>query len=325
MTLPAFYPPQAKADVDTFAQLGVLAIASRLKRLSDRIMQEGARIYQHLDVPFEPRWFPVAYWLDQQTTPVSMTDIARHLGLTHPAINQVIKDMAQHNLLDEFNDPEDKRRRQVLLSEKGQQLWQQTQPALQLIEQALHTLLGEEEHQLLNTLAVLENRLSDKGFYNTAASLNQQVRIVSYLPAYRQAYYQLNADWISRYFTLEPADHAMLNDPEGYVLAKGGHILFAVKQAQVWGTCALIPHTHDTAEITKMAVAPQAQGQKMGQLLLQAVINLGRQLGMRQLWLETNSTLKTAIHIYEKAGFKHVPTDPNSLYQRADVRMILFL
>ena len=48
-----------KSKPDIIAELGELAFASRLKRLSDRLMRDVSRIYQQMDVDFEARWFSV--------------------------------------------------------------------------------------------------------------------------------------------------------------------------------------------------------------------------------------------------------------------------
>ena len=45
--------------MDIIHHIGEAAIGSRLRRLSERITEEARNIYNHYDVDFEPRWFPV--------------------------------------------------------------------------------------------------------------------------------------------------------------------------------------------------------------------------------------------------------------------------
>ena len=52
------------SDIDLIRKLGPLAFASRLKRLSERLMKDVALVYKDLNVDFQPRWFPVLYLLD---------------------------------------------------------------------------------------------------------------------------------------------------------------------------------------------------------------------------------------------------------------------
>jgi N-acetylglutamate synthase-like GNAT family acetyltransferase len=60
---------------------------------------------------------------------------------------------------------------------------------------------------------------------------------------------------------------------------------------------------------------------------MQASIDLARQLGARRLYLETNSKLAPALHIYAHFGFRTINDAalPPSPYSRADVRMELLL
>jgi len=66
-------------------------------------------------------------------------------------------------------------------------------------------------------------------------------RIVPFDPRYADAFRRLNEAWITRFFTLEDADRAILGDPVGKVIAPGGEILLAVEGAEAVGCCALKP------------------------------------------------------------------------------------
>lgn len=68
-------------------------------------------------------------------------------------------------------------------------------------------------------------------------------------------------------------------------------------------------------------------GAGIGRRLLAATIEGARALGARRLYLETNSKLATAIHLYESLGFRHVPPErvTPSPYARSNVQMELHL
>ena len=59
--------------MDLIKQLGSLAFASRLKRISDRMMADGGRIYASQNISFEPRWFPIFYLLSEEP-PMPLTE-----------------------------------------------------------------------------------------------------------------------------------------------------------------------------------------------------------------------------------------------------------
>ena len=136
------------------------------------------------------------------------------------------------------------------------------------------------------------------------------------------AFRSLNEWWIEKYFGLEQHDREMLGDPEGYVLAKGGHIFFAIGDGAPVGCCGLTLVSPGIFEVVKMAVAPDWQGAGVGRKLLAYAVEQGRSLGAHTLYLETNSSLSSAIHLYESLGFRHLPPRP-SPYARANVFMEL--
>lgn len=157
-------------------------------------------------------------------------------------------------------------------------------------------------------------------------SMDDQISIVPYRSGHRQAWFDLNEAWISKYFVMEPADYKSLRDPEGYILDKGGHILIAERDGEAIGTCGLIKMDHPRFdyELAKMCVSPQAQGLGVGYRICQASLDLARKLGARCVYLETNHQLTPAISLYRKLGFIDVAGLP-SPYARCDVQLAVEL
>lgn len=162
-----------------------------------------------------------------------------------------------------------------------------------------------------------ENPLPDAG-----------VAIVSFEPRHARAFHDLNVAWVERYFTVERKDRDQLEDPEGRIIAKGGVILMAEDEAgAAIGCVSLVPYTEGVLEVAKMAVADNVQGRGVGRKLMDATVAKARELGARELYLESNSRLGPAVRLYERTGFEHLPTDqrPHSPYARCDVYMRLEL
>jgi len=136
----------------------------------------------------------------------------------------------------------------------------------------------------------------------------------------------LNEEWITRYFRIETKEKEILADPKGTILDRGGKIFFAIADGRCVGCCALRRINKAEYEVAKMAVMPAFQGIGIGRRLLLAVLEAGRKIGARRLYLETNHILTPAIRLYESVGFKHIPplrVTPSD-YARADVYMELF-
>jgi len=149
-----------------------------------------------------------------------------------------------------------------------------------------------------------------------------EIQLRPFQPGDAEAFRSLNEAWIRKFFGLEKHDNEMLGDPEGYVLAQGGHIFFATAGSDPIGCCALMPISPGIFEVAKMAVAEPWQARGIGRRVLAYTIEQGRALGARALYLETNSKLANAIHLYESLGFQHLPPKP-SPYVRANVFMEL--
>ena len=150
------------------------------------------------------------------------------------------------------------------------------------------------------------------------------IAIFDYEPAHRAIFRELNHEWIAHYFTIEPQDNAMLDDPEGYILEPGGHIFMASYGGEVVGTCALIKEHNGVYELAKMAVTPRAQGLGIGWALGQAILGKARDLGAHRMELISDSKLEPALALYKKLGFQPAPLVPTP-YERGDVRMVLEL
>ncbi|MEM6734917.1 MAG: GNAT family N-acetyltransferase [Bacteroidota bacterium] len=148
--------------------------------------------------------------------------------------------------------------------------------------------------------------------------------IVNYGPSFKDAFRDLNYQWISEYFKLEESDRKMLENPQGYILDEGGAILIALHNESPVGTCALIKMGHQVFELAKMAVAPNMQGKRIGFELGMAAVKKAEELGALKLYLETNSILKPALALYKKLGFREV-TGVSSPYHRCNVQMELQL
>lgn len=149
------------------------------------------------------------------------------------------------------------------------------------------------------------------------------MRIVDFEPRHAPAWKALNEAWIGKSFAIEPADEIVLGDPEGQILAKGGHIFMAENAAgEPVGCVGLKAMADGGFEVVKMTVGEAARGAGLGRLLMQACIERAKALGAPRLYLETNATLGPALALYRAAGFVTLPAQ-DTLYARCDVWMEL--
>lgn len=153
--------------------------------------------------------------------------------------------------------------------------------------------------------------------------LQQTARVISFDPAYRDAFATLNRQWIEQYFVVEPLDELYLNNPEDKILAAGGEVFFVLEGNRAVGTCAMVQHQPGIFELSKMAVAPEARGRGYGRRLMDAALTFARAQQAETVFLVSSHKLQPALRLYERYGFVHITDLPFALdYERSDVSMI---
>ena len=85
------------------AEQGALALGSRFKALSDRLYDAVDAVYRAQGSAVQARWFPVLRML-QQRGPQAVTELAREIGQTHPAVSQLANKLAAAGLIEPRGD-----------------------------------------------------------------------------------------------------------------------------------------------------------------------------------------------------------------------------
>ena len=153
------------------------------------------------------------------------------------------------------------------------------------------------------------------------------VKIIELEPqdeAHKLAFKQINYEWIEKYFTVEKGDIDSLENPEKYFLNHGGVILLAQNDGKFIGTSALKIIENQSIELCKMGVTENSRGVGIGYIIGEAALTKAKELGAKRVYLETNSSLHSAISLYKKLGFiqQKILSSP---YARADVAMEIWL
>ena len=139
-----------------------------------------------------------------------------------------------------------------------------------------------------------------------------------------QDFYNLNVEWLKKYFYVEPYDEKVLSNPKKYIIDAGGFIFFVKKEHKIIGTIALI-NQNTFFELSKMAISPKHQGLKIGQQLMEYCIKFAKKQHWKSITLYSNRKLVPAINLYKKVGFIEVPLEKDVHYERANIKMILAL
>jgi len=307
------------------AGLGLVAMGSRLRALSDRFYDLADELYRAEGSPLQSRWLAV-FRLLHDRGPRTIGEIAEAIGQTHSAVSQQAKKLTADGWL-EVVGSHDRRQRRLALSPKAEAALREARPIWRALQEELTARSAACGIDVLATLDLLSGlpgaEITDAVLRRTRELRADAVEVVPYSPELKADFYRLNADWLERYFHIEEVDHRVLSDPEGSILAGGGRIFFARSGDRVVGTCALMQDEPGVFELTKMAVDPKAQGLGIGRKLIERAIAEFKAMGARQLFLETNTKLAPAIRLYESVGFEQQPkVREGTHYSRANVYMI---
>lgn len=151
-----------------------------------------------------------------------------------------------------------------------------------------------------------------------------KLEIIPFNQKYAKDFYNLNIEWLEKYFFVEKYDEKVLSNPRKYIVDAGGFIFFVKKEHKIIGTIALI-NQNTFFELSKMAISPKHQGLKIGQQLMEYCIKFAKKQQWKSITLYSNRKLVPAINLYKKVGFIEVPLEKDVHYERANIKMMLTL
>lgn len=307
-----------------------MALGSRLRLMTARITDDAAKVYELYSVEFAPKWFPVFFVLAEDGGK-TITEIAGEIGHSQPSVSKIVQELITAGLAQENMESPDKRRNIVALTEKGVEISALMKIQYADVDAAIESIISEARQNLWEAIEEWEFLLDQKSLLRRVQEQkklreSQSVKIVAYEEKYQTAFKALNEQWISTYFKMEEADYKALDNPQTYILDRGGKIFVALYENEPVGVCALIKMDDPDYdfELAKMAVSPKIQGKNIGWLLGQAIVQAAKDSGASKIYLESNTILKPAINLYQKLGFVKV-VGRSTPYARCNIQMELKL
>lgn len=319
---------------DFLDELGELALGTRLKRVSERMLADAAKVYDHFGITVQPKWFALLALLDKKIT-VSVVEASEYLGLSQPALSQFCRQLISEGLITVSAGKLDSRKKVMQLSSKGRTQVNLMKPIWQAVDLAAKELSEELGNQFYQSLLLFEKAHKHRSLLHRTQNQftklvsdkmqTETVNIIEFSSELATYFELINSQWIEEMFVLEEVDKQVLCHPQQSIINSGGKIWFAEHpQLGIVGTCALLNKGEGKYELTKMGVLKIARGLKIGEILLQHVIQEAQSFAFESLFLLTNSKCEAAIHLYEKNGFVHdknIMSSYGKIYQRCDVAM----
>lgn len=305
-----------------YSMLGQITLGSQLRMLAETITADANSIYAQFDFGIDPKWFPVFYVLasEQDST---VTSIASTIGHSHVSVSKMIAEMEAAKLIVSKKSRTDSRRTLINLSNKGQKYIPKLKAQCEHVDRALSQLTEETGINFWEALAVTRRHLKYFPLSMRVKTLDEKndIKIIDYAPQYGDDFKRLNVEWITKFWELETGDIEALDNPNAYIIDKGGAILIALYKGQLVGSAALILQSDSTLELAKMAVSPTVQGKGIGLMLGKSALERAQRMGAKRVYLESNTKLGPALSLYRKLGFCELDNNKASPYERCNIRM----
>jgi DNA-binding MarR family transcriptional regulator len=150
--------------------LGIIALASRLERLSETLRKEAALLYKENGLG-KLKWYLVLYVIGK-SAPIGVNELATELSFAHPSVIQTLHELEFEKLIKSAVDKKDSRRRLVSLTAKGKKFLENVTPLVESFKTALAKVL-DTENNLLKALNEVEIQLQEESFYKRVKRIHK--------------------------------------------------------------------------------------------------------------------------------------------------------
>lgn len=145
--------------IERFAPAFVGLLANRV---SDLLVAQGGAYLSERGQPAPPR--AMSTLLTLRAGPRSVTEIASTLGVSHPAVIKIMRDLARRGLVERARDPNDARRKPWRLTGSGETAASETERFIAVAQRAYRRLFEEIGVDLHAALVEMEAALRRTGF-----------------------------------------------------------------------------------------------------------------------------------------------------------------
>ena len=130
----------------------------RLKKIGEILSSQVAQILSDKKIEFEPRGIYLLVILKKKEQ-ASIKEIAAILGMTHPAIVQMVNSLNNFELITQSKSVDDKRITLIELTEKGKRELNRIKPVLTEIENVVESINNEIDVNLKYSLSKLNEEI----------------------------------------------------------------------------------------------------------------------------------------------------------------------
>ena len=293
-----------------------IARVRRFNRFYTR--QLGVLRKTYLDSPYSLGEARILYELAKGAAPTA-ADVARALNLDAGYLSRTLRSFEKRGLIVRKASTDDGRQSHLALTARGRKAYAPLERRSQhATAEMLGRLSGADETRLIAAMTTIEELLD----VASPADPSPSARCVLRPPRHG------DFGWIvKRHAELYAQEYGWVAPFEGVCAQIVADFVnkFDEKRERCWiaemnganvGSVMLAEDSDSVARLRLLLVDPKARGLGLGARLTDECVHFARRAGYRKITLWTHSVLTAARHIYEKAGFKLVGTEPHQSWSR---------
>jgi DNA-binding MarR family transcriptional regulator/GNAT superfamily N-acetyltransferase len=226
-------------------------------------------------------------------------DLRHRLGLDSGYLSRLLRALEDEGLVTVTPDPADGRQRVVTLTGAGRREWDRLDRGSDEAARRLVEPLSPARRAELTAALATADRLLRAA---TVEIAQHDPRSPAAAAALARYYRELAARFPAGFDPLAAGgtvDPAALTPPDGAFLV-------GRDDERVVGCGGLQRLTEETGEIKRMWIDPRWRGFGLGRRMLSRLEDAAREQGRRRIVLDTNETLREAISMYERAGYRAI-------------------
>jgi DNA-binding MarR family transcriptional regulator/N-acetylglutamate synthase-like GNAT family acetyltransferase len=291
------------AEVDFEQRVAAVRRFNRFYTRQIGVLGEG-----YLESPFSLTQVRVLYELAHCET-TTATDLGKELGLDAGYLSRILRDFKKRGLIDKKPSAADGRQSLIWLTEAGHQAFAPLNTrSRDDIGALLSPLAGAEQEQIVEAMYTIERLLGGQPERKTPYVLRPpRAGDMGWVVQRHGALYAREYGWDEQFEALVAGIVAKFVE---HYDAKRERCWIAERDGEAVGSVFVVKQSKTVAKLRLLLVDPKARGLGIGAHLVDECIRFARSVGYRKMVLWTNSILYAARHIYQKAGFSLVHSEP---------------
>jgi DNA-binding MarR family transcriptional regulator/GNAT superfamily N-acetyltransferase len=289
--------------------------ASATAHLDQRIaaVRRFNRFYTHeigvlrpkpYESPFSLTEVRVLYELGHREQPTA-ADLSNDFGLDAGYLSRILTGFDKRGWLDKKPCDADGRRSLLSLTTQGRKALAPLEgSSREEVGKVLSSLSTAEQNHLIDAMRTIEKLLGAQARPGPAYILrSHQPGDMGWVVHRHGVLYAQEYRWDERFEALVAeivAKFVQQFDP------KRERCWIAEQDGEIVGSVFLVKHSKTVAKLRLLLVEPAARGLGIGKRLVEECVRFARQVGYKKITLWTQSSLRAARGIYEKAGFRLV-------------------